>query len=272
MYEQYWELKEKPFQNTPDPHFFYHSRQHEEALAKLTYAVKEGLGAGMLTGTFGCGKTVLGRVIIENLSADVYKIAYINNPQLSYVDLLRSIVRHLKRVDLPQRLSELSTDYLLELLENILTNNVRDGGETVIIVDEAHSINNESVFDGLRMLLNFQLEDRFLLTLLLFGQSELKDKIEDIKQLEQRIAVKCHIDALNREEAGEYIFHRLRMAGQERPLFTEEAIDLIHQRSGGIPRKINRLCDMSLLAGAHMEISIINRGIIEQEIKELIGE
>ncbi len=189
MYEEYWGFKEKPFQNTPDPRFFYESSEHEEALMKMLYTVEEGLGAGMLTGVFGCGKTVIGQSLLEKLPSDKYKVAFITNPQLEYVELLRAIVRNLKIVELPIKKTELSADSLLEILGNILENNAKDGRETVVIVDEAHVIKDERIFEELRLLLNFQRKDKFLLTLLLFGQPELKQRIEDNKQLEQRIAM-----------------------------------------------------------------------------------
>ena len=94
MYEEYWGFKEKPFQNTPDPRFFYKSSEHEEALTKMLYTIEEGLGGGMLTGVFGCGKTVIGQAILEKLPSDKYKIAFIINPQLEYVEFLRAIVRN----------------------------------------------------------------------------------------------------------------------------------------------------------------------------------
>lgn len=270
MYEEYWGLKEKPFQNTPNPHFLYYSPKHEEALARLLYAVRERVGAAVLTGVFGCGKTVLGQALINKLAqqeGDKYKFALINNPQLDYVELLRAIVRNLKHIELPIKKTELSADYLLEVLNEILINNMRDGSETVIIIDEAHLIRTEEVFEELRLLLNFQLQDRFLLTLLLFGQPELGQRIEDNKQLEQRIAIKCHLDSLDFENTANYITFRLKVAQRAEPTFTDEAIKLIYDNSGGIPRKINRLCELCLLAGFAQKVKIIDIGIVQKEIK-----
>lgn len=271
MYQEYWRVKEKPFQNTPDPRFLYYSAGHEEALLKLVYAVKERLGAAVLTGVFGCGKTLLGQALLQEFSEDKYKIAFIANPQMDYVELLRSIVRHLKSIDLPIKKTELSADYLLEVLNNILMNNMRDGNETVVVIDEAHIIKDEKIFEEIRLLLNFQLQDRFLFTLLLFGQPELRQMIEDNKQLEQRIAVKCHLDSLSETDTKNYIMHRLKIAGSIQPIFTEAAMKLVFEHSGGIPRRINRLCDLCLLAGFSQKVNQIDENIVSAELESLGG-
>jgi len=269
MYEAYWGLNQKPFQNTPDPRFLYYSNQHQEAFSRMLYAIRERVGAAMLTGVFGCGKTVLAEAILEELKKEQYQLALIENPQLECVDLLRAIVRNLKSIELPTKKTELSADYLLEVLESILTTNYRDGKDTVIIIDEAHIIKDESIFEELRLLLNFHLRDRFLLTLLLFGQPELKQKIEDNKQLEQRIAIKCHLENLNEGETKSYILHRLKVAGRQADTFTDSAFKAIFDASGGIPRRINRICDLGLLTGFIKKIPIIDEGIIKEEVSTL---
>ena len=269
MYEEYWGFKKKPFQNTPDPRFFYESAEHEEALAKMLYTIEEGLGAGMLTGVFGCGKTVIGQALLGKLPGDKYKTAFITNPQLEYVELLRAIVRNLKSVELPAKKTELSADSLLEILGNILENNARDGRETIVIIDEAHIIKDERIFEELRLLLNFQRKDKFLLTLLLFGQPELKQRVEDNKQFEQRIAMKSHLEAFDQQDTCNYIIHRLCAAGGTDSIFDENTFKLIHNRSGGIPRKINRICDLSLLVGLSEGRKSIDTEIVEKGLQSL---
>ena len=264
MYEEYWKLKEKPFRNTPDPRFLYHSSQHEDALMKLGYAITEGMGAGMMTGVFGCGKTLLGRALLNDLGPEKYKVAFITNPQVSYIELLRAIVRSLKSATLPTKQTELLADPLLENLNEIFMNNLRDGKETVIIIDEAHSIQDERIFEELRLLLNFQLEDRFLFTLLLFGQPELKEKVANLKQLEQRIAMRCHLDRLSQEDTEKYILYRLKVAGREEPIFTREAIKLTFNQTGGIPRRINHLCDFGLLTGFGKKVKKIDEKLLKE--------
>ncbi len=267
MYEKYWNLKEKPFKNTPDPRFLYYSKQHEDALMKLTYTVTEGMGAGFMTGVFGCGKTIVGHALTHSLG-EKYKFAYISNPQLAFSELLRSIVRSLNPQKLPDKKSELMTDSLLEILQDVLVSNNRDGKETVIVVDEAHIIKDTDVFEELRLLLNFQTEERFLLTLLLFGQPELRQRIENIKPLEQRMAMKCHLDRLSEEETNKYIAHRLKVAGRESSVFEADGIHFIYEHSGGIPRRINHICDLSLLSGFGKKVKKIDRNIVEYVIKD----
>lgn len=267
MYKEYWKLNEMPFENTPDPRFLYRSAEHEEALACMLYAIQYRKGAALLTGIFGCGKTLLVQALLNEISNYRYKTVVINNPQLEYTELLRGIVRGLKVVELPQKKTEFSADYLLEVLGQILQNNLRDGKETVIIIDEAHIIRDEHIFEELRLLLNFQTQDRFLLTLLLLGQPELKQKIEDNKQLEQRIPIKFYLEPFNLDDTKKYIQHRLDLAGAARKIFTEEATKLIFEYSGGIPRRINNLCDLCLLSGFGKGASTIDKEIVMQEIK-----
>ncbi|MBU0759948.1 MAG: AAA family ATPase [Candidatus Omnitrophica bacterium] len=264
MYEKYWKLDVKPFSNTPDPRFLYLSSQHEDVMMKLSYCIVEKMGAGLLTGVFGCGKTLLGKAILKELGEDKYKAVFINNPQVTYVELLRAIVRNLKSSALPSRADELLADPLLETLHNILLDNMRDGKETVIIIDEAHIIQDERIFEELRLLLNFQLEDRFLLTLILSGQPELKNKIADLRQFEQRIAICCHLDALSEKDTQEYVLHRIKIAGGKNNIFTLDAIKFIHDRSGGIPRRINRMCDLALLTGFGKKLTKIDKDVIKQ--------
>lgn len=273
MYEQYWGLKEKPFQNTPDPRYFYMSPQHEDALMKLTYTVAQDLGCGMLTGIFGCGKTLLGRVLAKELDKNRYACAFLTNPLVSEpAELLRGIVRGLSPQILPDKKTELLTDSLLEKLNVILLNNIQDGKKNVIFIDEAHTIEDSRIFEHLRMILNFQLEDKFMLTLFMLGQPELKDKIESLKPLDQRVAVRCHLGTLNEEETGKYVNYRLKVAGKEdiaeRPIFDTKAVKIIVQHSGGIPRRINTLCDFALMSSFAKKAAGIGPDLIESVIKE----
>ncbi len=267
MYKEYWKLSEMPFENTPDPRFLYRSSEHEEALARMLYAIQYRKGAALLTGIFGCGKTLLVQALLSEISNDRYKAVVINNPQLEYVELLRAIVRGLRVIELPQKKTELSADYMLEVLSQILQNNLRDAKETLIVIDEAHVIRDERVFEELRLLLNFQAQDRFLLTLLLLGQPELKQKIEDNKQLEQRIPVKFYLEPFDLEDTKKYIQHRLQVAGATREIFNVEAIKLIYEYSGGIPRRINNLCDLCLLNGFSRGTSVIDKETVKPELK-----
>ena len=271
MYEKHWGLAEKPFENTPDPKFIYFSSQHEEGLSRLLYAVKEGKGAGMLTGVFGCGKTLLGRTLLRELDKDIYKVAYIANPYLNYEELLMHIVYNLGGKDLPERKTEVLINVVLERLNEILKNNMRDGKKTVILIDEAHVIKDRQVWEELRLILNFQLEDKFLLTLLLLGQPELKEIIDANKQFVQRIAVKYYIGNLNEQETGNYILHRLHVAGGDKKIFTDKAYNQIFKKSGGIPRRINHICDLALFSAFGSNLAIVDEDIIKDAARDLEG-
>lgn len=270
MYEAYWGLTEKAFENTANPKFIYYSSRHEEALSRLLYVVREKKGLGMLTGNFGCGKTLLGKTLLENLDKDIYKTAFITNPYLNYEELLMHIVYTLGGRDLPERKSDVLVNVILEKLGEILENNMRDGKNTVIIIDEAHVIRDAHVWEEMRLILNFQQEDRFLLTLLLLGQPELRELIDANKQFAQRIAIRYHLENLHEDEAEKYILHRLSVSGRTQPLFTEEAYKLIYKKSSGIPRRINHICDLALFSGFGKGVSIINEDIIEDVSKDII--
>jgi type II secretory pathway predicted ATPase ExeA len=265
MYEQYWGLVEKPFENTADPRFLYYSLQHEEAFGRLTYAINEQKGAAVLTGVFGCGKTVIAQAVFSSLSKGKYETAFVINPQLCHVELLREILYDLGVKD---NLPVQKTD-ILHSLNEILHNNMDNGKQTVVIIDEAHLIEDRLIFEELRLLLNFQYKNRFLLTLILLGQPELKEKINNIKQLQQRIAIKYHLSGLDEIETAEYILHRLKIAGSSRKVFDELALKIIYEQSGGIPRRINQICDLALLTGFARQKELISEEIIMEVVKDL---
>lgn len=266
MYEQYWELAEKPFENTADSRFIYYAPQHEEAFTRLSYAVTEHKAAAVLTGIFGCGKTVIAQALISSLNSSKYEIAFIVNPQLSSTELLREIVYDL---GIKENLPTLKTD-IMHLLNERLHNNADDGKNTVVIIDEAHLIEDKVIFEELRLLLNLQYKNRFLITLILLGQPELKDKINNIKQLQQRVSIKYHLVGLDQEETGKYIQHRLEVAGAARRIFQDDAVSLINEASGGIPRRINQICDMALLAGFGRRQKAIDAKTINEVAKEYV--
>ena len=264
MYEKFWGLKEKPFKNTPDPRFLYFFPQHQNALKKLSIVIRENLGAALLTGVFGCGKTLLARALLESLSAPKYRCAYLAFPPSSGEEFLRALVRTLRPAELPSLRSELMEDALLESLQSVLTDNDREGKETVVISDEAHAIAREDIFERMRLLLNFQKNDKFLITLILVGQPELATKVADLRQLDQRIAVKCHLSALSEEETRQYILHRLKFAGAQKEIFLPEVFPAIYQASGGIPRRINYICELCLLTASDLKQDRIDETVFRE--------
>lgn len=253
-----------PFENVPDPHFLYLSPKHEEALMRLLYAANGQKGAAMLTGGIGCGKTLLSRVFVQRLIDEKFKVALISNPSLPPVSFLREIVYQLGI----KTTHRLKVD-LLHLLNNEILNNLEKGKDTILVIDEAHLIiGNKSISEEIRLLLNFQLDDRFLLTLILIGQPELKEGISQIPQLEQRIAIRYTLKPLSSSETEQYIQFRLKTAGLSKNIFTQEAMSKIYEYSKGIPRKINNICDLSLLVGYSTKVKEIDSTVVQESIKE----
>jgi general secretion pathway protein A len=244
VYREHWGLKELPFENVPDPRYFYPSPEHQEALMRIFYAVNNRKGAAMLTGEVGCGKTILSRTLIQDLSGDRYEVGLVANPSLSPLDFLREILYQLG----VESNSSSKLD-LLHALNDLVVKNLNAAKDTVILIDEAQAIEDEATLEELRLLLNFQLNERFLLTLILVGQPELREKVGRIRQLDQRIAIKYHLGPLSPEETRKYILYRLEKAGAQKEILSPEGFSLIHRNTHGIPRDINNLCDMCLLLG-----------------------
>ena len=265
MYNDYWGFKEKPFENTPDPRFFYCSAKHEEALMRLLYAVQERKSSAMLSGECGSGKTLLSRIILNRLmNKEKYKVALVVNPAIPLLELLGEIVYQLggenpageRKIDILRRLNE------------ILYSVSQDGKHTVIIIDEAQTISEDSVFDELRLLLNFQVNERFLLTLLLLGQPELREKIEGTRQFKQRLALRYHLTTLTESETKAYIGHRCAIAGKPSPPFSDGAYKLVYEYSQGLPREINNICDLSLVIGMGEKADSVCERIVSEVIKD----
>jgi general secretion pathway protein A len=270
-YEAYWGLKLAPFENVPDPKFYFPSPKHEEGLHRLLYGVEARKGAVLLTGEIGCGKTTLSRQFIQHIAQERYDTALIANPSLDSQEFLGEVLYQLGITDAHSKL-----DRLHKLNEHLL-DNLKRGKDTVILVDEAQAIKDDVVFEELRLLLNFQLNDRFLLTLLLLGQPELNARINSIKQFAQRVAVRFHLPAFDLQETTRYMEFRLKTAGaDQRPIFSAEAIELIFKSSEGIPRNINTLSDLSLLSGflekkAQIDTAIVTRVIADFKFGEQDG-
>lgn len=264
MYKEYWGLREKPFENTPDPRFIYYSSKHEEALSRMLYCIRERKGAGMLTGEYGSGKTLLSRVLLEELSADRYSDVLIFNPVLSPIEFLKEIAYQLGQDSVPD-----SKIDIIHILNGILYDNYSKGKDTVILIDEAQAIVSDEVFEELRLILNFQLNNAFLLTLILLGQPELTKKISKIPQLDQRLAIRYFLSSLNEAESYEYIKHRLGVAGKSDGIFAESALELIFHASGGIPRVLNNICDMCLLVGFGAKKKIVDREVVREVLRDM---
>lgn len=255
-YLDHWGLLKPPFENTPDPTYYFPSSHHQEALHRLLYGVKARKGAVMLTGEIGCGKTLMSRTLLQQLPGDAYDTALIASPVFEATHLLREVL-----YQLGIEAAGTAGDLLHRLNDRLLDNHKRKV-DTVLIIDEAQAIRDERMFEEIRLMLNFQLNDRFLLTLVLLGQPELKARVESLTQLSQRVAIRHHLGPFTAQETGEYVRYRLNLAGGNREAFTDEACALIHGETGGIPRRINSLCDLCLLLGSMDEAGVIDRPIV----------
>lgn len=266
MYEAYWGFSEPPFDNSPNPKFFYLSPDHEEALVRLMYAVRQRKGCALLTGEYGCGKTTLSRALIQRLEAERFEIGLLTNPSWNAVDFLRELLYQLG-IETQER----GKTGLLHQLNDAFFRNFQAGRDTVIIVDEAQLIDDDGVFEELRLLLNFQTDDRFLVTLLLIGSPELVAKVRRLRHVDQRVAIRYHLNTMDDTHTANYIGHRLTMAGQAAQLFTDGAIKLVFDFTRGIPREINNVCDIALLVGYSKRLKEIDERIMTEVIRDRVG-
>jgi type II secretory pathway predicted ATPase ExeA len=264
VYKDFYGFREKPFSKTPDPRFLFLSRGHREALARLQYAVEEREMA-LLTGEIGCGKTTLSRALMDTMG-DSFRFCFIFNPRLTHLEFLRIIARSLDNSDPPHG----KDDLLATITETIYRLHSR-GVTPVIVIDEAQLIPDREVFDEIRLLTNYQLDDRNLLSFVIMGQPELREMLaKDIYEpLRQRIAIQFHLHPLDLAETLEYIDFRLETAGGPAGIFTPDAVQKIHELTGGVPRKINIVATNALLVGFGRDAAIIDGTIIDEVKDEL---
>jgi general secretion pathway protein A len=265
MYCKFYGLKERPFNVTSDPGFFFLSRKHKEALSHLLYGVSQRKGVIVLTGEIGTGKTTLCRFFLNQVSTNV-KTAFILNPHFSELQLLEAIVRDFGIM--PKNKSRLG---MVWDLNKFLLNESLLGNNMVLIIDEAQNL-KPAQLEQVRLLSNLETEKDKLLQVVLVGQPELNQKLNlyDLRQLAQRIMVRFHITPLERDEVKSYINHRLKIAEADKGIeFTDEAIIQISQFTSGVPRVINMLCDRVLLAGFVAGAHSIDINIVKKCVEEL---
>lgn len=264
MYEKYWRLDDKPFRNTPDPHYFYFARQYEEALARALYVVTEGQGAMLLTGDCGCGKTLLTRILVDELDPARFEVALVPYPNLAPAELLGEILRQFGF-----DAQGLSKATMLERLGGFLRHTRRRGASTLIIIDEGQAIHNDETLEELRLLLNFQQDRSFFLSMILVGQPELRGRIETKPQLSQRLTVKYHIAGLSPDDCRGYLRHRLAIAGGAGEIFTSGAENLMIESSDGVPRRLNLIADLSLLAGFGKVTPLVDEELVREVVNDM---
>ena len=246
MYERFFGLRELPFELTPNPKFLFLTPQHREALSNLLYGLSTAKGITVLVGEAGTGKTTLIRAALQSEECRTVRCVYLNNPALSLNDFVRLLAM---RFQLSERAAE-SKAVLLDELERVLGDRRKQTGEiTALVVDEAQCLSPE-LLEELRLLANVETATAKLLPLVLAGQPELKGRLDDssLRQLKQRVALRCEITPFDLAETAAYIASRVATAGGSADgLFTREAVRMIHEYSRGIARTISVLCDNALL-------------------------
>jgi len=270
MYETFWNLNQRPFENTHQEAFYYPSESAQAAMLKLRYAVENRRGAAILAGPSGLGKSLLARTLLSQLPGHFTPQAHVVFPRLPSPQLIPYLLLNLGfagNVDqLPDSLSK-----QIYLLQQVLAKNTKAGQHAVIIVDEAHLITDFEVLEALRLITNFETNGQLDLTLILIGQTQLVPSIERLPSFDNRVGVKSLMKPFTADETASYVTHRLRTAGREEEIFTADGLERLHELTRGNPRQINRLCDLALLIGFAEEIDRIDGTQLESIQEELVS-
>jgi len=270
MYEAFYGLKSKPFQLNPDPGFYFGSKQHRRAQAYLEYGLHQSEGFIVVTGEIGAGKTTIVRGLLERLDEKKVVAAQLVSTQLDAEDTLRLVGA---AFGLPTK--GINKSDILMTLEAFLTDQVCKGKRCLLIVDEAQNLTPRAV-EELRMLSNFQFDSQAILQSFLIGQPEFRQILQSphMQQLRQRVIASCHIGPLDQEDTAAYIQHRLKTAGAKTEPFEADAYEVIFNAAGGVPRRINTMCDRLLLLGFLSEkrqLSASDATEVAQELAEELG-
>jgi len=269
MYVDFYRLRGLPFQLTPDQRFFFDNGPHKRANAYLRFGLSQSEGFVVITGEVGAGKTTLTNYALAQLDSSDRVTARVDTTQLEADDLLRMVAASFGLTRDPTDKAA-----LLCAIREFLLQNYQVGKKTLLFVDEAQNLRHSSL-EELRMLSNFQEGERALLQICLVGQSEFKQLLasKNLEQLRQRVISTYHLEPLNSEETGQYIRYRLRQVDWDNdPSFSKESFDLIYQETGGIPRKINLLCNRLLLFGYLENAHRIDRGLVAEVARDLQNE
>ncbi|MEK7323532.1 MAG: XrtA/PEP-CTERM system-associated ATPase [Pseudomonadota bacterium] len=269
MYEAFYQLKARPFQLSPDPRFFYGSPGHKRAMSYLRYGLTQGEGFIVITGEIGTGKTMLVRTLFADLAKENVVAAQLVTTQLEADDTLRMVAASF---GLAHEGLEKAT--ILKNLETFMMARAREGKRVLLLVDEAQNLPPRSL-EELRMLSNFQLGGRVLFQSFLLGQAEFRNTLQSkgLEQLRQRVIAAYHLEPLDLAQTRAYVEHRLTTVGwKDDPKFADESFAVIHQHSGGIPRRINTLCDRLMLFGCLEEIHDFPAERVNTVIAELQNE
>ena len=268
MYETYWQLKQKPFENTADPRFYYPGEAHQAALLKLRYAIENRRGGALLAGPSGSGKTLLTTMLPGILGEAFAPLVRLVFPQMPTADLLAYLADELEGTDPTGATPGMQAS--IRRIQRFLAANSQQGRHAVLVIDEAHLLDSVHTFEALRLLLNFEPDGTPAMTLLLVGQPGILPTLDRMPQWEERLGVKCLLRPLSESETAAYVEHRLRVAGAVRSIVDPDAMPTLHELTHGIPRRINRLCDLALLIGFAEEQSTLSAGHFEAVCRELV--
>lgn len=252
MYSEHWNLERPPFENTLAPEFFFPSQTHQAALLKLRYLVENQKGAGVLVGSTGTGKTFVTKRLSHDLSQQAGPWLYFPFPQMSADDLLSDLAIRLAGESVlagtpPHSLLPRSS--ALRLIERSLEEHSRVGRHPVIVIDDAHLIDDPATLQALELLLNFQQPPQRVFSLILLGDRLLLSRLSRMPRFEERLAVRAMLHSLSADETARYIRFRLEIAGAKSSMFDPAALEEVARLSDGVPRRINRLADLALLVG-----------------------
>jgi general secretion pathway protein A len=268
MYNEFYGFREAPFNITPDPRFLFFSDKHREAFNHILFGIRERKGFIQITGEVGAGKTTVCRAILSELGPSC-KTALILNPMITATQLMRTILAELGLE--PRKLDR--TAYL-DILNRFLLEQAGAGNDVVLLIDEAQDLEPD-LLEQVRLLSNLETDQRKLLQIVLIGQTELREKLNQkgLRQLRQRITVRYHLKPLDRFETERYIHHRLTVAGADgRPRFSPWAIRRVHRYAQGVPRLINAICDKVLLYGYVNGTYELKARAVGRAIRELEGK
>ncbi len=267
MYEPYWKLSERPFQNDSVPDFFFRGETHQAALLKLRYTIEHRLGAAILSGGVGYGKTFLIQTLAAELSESFTPVVPVIFPQFSPPELLAWLAVEL---GVPAEVAaENRLDQTLRRLETQLRQLTEAGRFPTIIIDEAHTIESPAVLQTFQLLLNYQQSPAIRFTLIFVGDRPLVKHIGRWAALDERIPIRAVLGPLTKQETAAYVKHRLAVARRTEPTFDEGALTAIFELTGGVPRRINRICDLALLVGYADELPLLTAQEVEAVSEEL---